>query len=167
MLAQRTDSRISQGYSANLIMHNKREGMIDVVVEHNWEENSRLKNFILNESDNGTLFHRPLFLQYHEKNKFRDIDPVTLYFYKKGRLIAFICGAVQHTENEKRFISPFGSSYGGLVFHRDLSFKEIEDVYFELLTHLQKEYGIYQDLVVAGVSIHDREIPICGTYPFK
>ena len=140
MLTQGTDYRISQGYSANLIMHNNREGMLDVVVEHNWEENGRLKNFILNESDNGTLFHRPLFLQYHDKNKFSDSEPVTFSFYKKGKLVAFIGGAVQRSENEKRFISPFGSSYGGLVFHKDLSFKEIEDVYFEMLNHFQKEF---------------------------
>ena len=141
MLAQRTDYRISQGYSSNLIMHNNRDGMINVVVEHNWDENTRLKNFILNESDNGTLFHRPLFLQYHDKNKFQDTECLKLSFYKKGRLVAFIAGAVQMTENEKRFLSPFGSSYGGLVFHKELSFKEIEDVYFELLNNLQKHYA--------------------------
>jgi len=141
MLAQRTDYRISQGYSSNLIMHNNRDGMINVVVEHNWDENTRLKNFILNESDNGTLFHRPLFLQYHDKNKFQDTECLKLSFYKKGRLVAFIAGAVQMTENERRFISPFGSSYGGLVFHKELSFKEIEDVYFELLNNLQKHYA--------------------------
>jgi len=140
MLTQGTDYRISQGYSSNLIIHNNREGKIDVVVEHNWDENTRLKNFILHDSDNGTLFHRPLFLQYHDKSKFRGTDPVRLSFHKKGKLVAFIAGAVQHTENEKRFSSPFGSSYGGLVFHKDLSFKEIEDVYFELLNYLQKEY---------------------------
>ena len=141
MLTQGTDYRISQGYTSNLVMHNNRDVKIDVVVEHNWEENTRLRNFILHESDNGTLFHRPLFLQYHAKDKFRDAEPIKLNFYKKGRLVAFIGGAVQLADNEKKFISPFGSSYGGLVFHNELSFKEIEDVYFELLNYLQKHYS--------------------------
>jgi Acetyltransferase (GNAT) domain len=115
--------------------------MIDVVVEHSWDENPGLKDFILNDSDNGTLFHRPLFLQYHSRDKFQHTEPIKILFYKKAKLVACITGAVQHNNGEKEFFSPFASSYGGLIFHSDLSFKEIEDVYIELLNHLEKEYS--------------------------
>ena len=141
MLTEGKDYQFTKGHSSSLLMHNSRAGMIDIVVEHNWDENNQLKDFILNESDNGTLFHRPLFLQYHGDNKFQDTEPIQISFYKKGKLVAFITGAVQHMNGEKKFISPFGSSYGGLVFHNDLSFKEIEDVYFELLELPSKEYA--------------------------
>jgi hypothetical protein len=115
--------------------------MTDLFVENCWVENDALKNFILNESDNGTLFHRPLFMQYHGKDKFPGIQPVVISFFKKEHLVASITGAIQYNNGEKKFISPFASSYGGLVFHQNLSFKEIEDIYLELLEHLQKEYS--------------------------
>lgn len=118
--------------------------MTDVLIDHKWEESVNLKNFILNESDNGTLFHRPLFLQYHGKEKFPDMQPIEISFFKKEKLIGCISGAVQRSNGEKKFISPFASSYGGLVFHRDLSFKEIEDLYLELLDYLLKEYSQVQ-----------------------
>ncbi|MGZ8511736.1 MAG: hypothetical protein ACXWWA_15215 [Chitinophagaceae bacterium] len=118
--------------------------MTDVLIEHRWEENVNLTNFILNESDNGTLFHRPLFLQYHGTDKFPDIQPIEISFFKKGKLVGCISGAVQCANGEKKFISPFASSYGGLVFHQELSFKEIEDLYLELLDYLLKEYSQVQ-----------------------
>ena len=118
--------------------------MTDVLIENSWDENSKLKDFILNESDNGTLFHRPLFMQYHGKDKFPDIRPIVISFYKKKSLMACITGAVQYIDGIKKFISPFASSYGGLVYHRESSFKDIEDIYLELLEYLHKEYSRIQ-----------------------
>ena len=115
--------------------------MTDILIDNNWREDSRLQNFIVNESDNGTLFHRPLFLQYHSQDKFADTDPIVISFYKKEKLVASISGAVQYTNGEKRFHSPFASSYGGLVYHKQLSFREIEEVYTDLLDYLHKEYS--------------------------
>lgn len=133
--------QFTEGYSSNTMTKYHPADLIDLVVEHNWDENSKIRDFILQESDNGTLFHRPLFLQYHAENKFQDTMPIKICFYKKGKLVAFITGAVQYSNGEKKFISPFASSYGGLVFHNSLSFKEIEDVYVELLNYLEREYS--------------------------
>lgn len=141
MLTEGKNYLFTKRYSSSLLMQNTCSSMIDIVVEHSWEESDKLKDFILKESDNGTLFHRPLFLQYHGENKFRDTEPIQISFYKKNKLVACITGAVQHTNDQKKFISPFASSYGGLVFHNDLSFKEIEEIYFELLDYLQKEFS--------------------------
>lgn len=141
MMTQGRNYQFTRAYSSNLIIHQEIPEMIDVVVDYSWDEDPGLKNFIVNDSDNGTLFHRPLFLQYHSRDKFQNTEPVKLLFYKKGKLVACITGAAQHSNGEKKFISPFASSYGGLIFHSDLSFKEIEDVYFELLNHLEREYS--------------------------
>jgi hypothetical protein len=141
MITQGGNDQYNQGYPSNVVTSCHPSDMIDVVVEHNWDESSTLRDFILQESDNGTLFHRPLFLQYHADNKFQNTVPIKICFYKKGKLVAFIAGAAQHGDGEKKFISPFASSYGGLVFHSALSFKEIEDVYVELVNYLEKEYS--------------------------
>lgn len=115
--------------------------MTDVSIERNWEENSRLKEFILQESDNGTLFHRPLFLQYHADGKFADVEPVVLSFHRKGRIAASITGAIVYDNGDRKFVSPFASSYGGLVLHRQLTFKEIEEIYLELFEILHKRFS--------------------------
>ena len=141
MITRGETYQFTEGYSSNRTSPCHPADMIDIVVEYNWNENNKLRDFILNESDNGTLFHRPLFLQYHSENKFQDTKPIKICFYKKGKLVAFIAGAVQHSNGEKKFFSPFASSYGGLVFHHALSFKEIEDVYCELLNYLEREYS--------------------------
>jgi hypothetical protein len=115
--------------------------MTDVSIDYAWVESDRLRDLIINESDNGTLFHRPLFLQYHAVDKFPDTQPVVISFFRKEKLVACISGAIQYANDEKRFISPFASSYGGLVFHQHLTFKEIEEVYMELLDYLHKEFS--------------------------
>ena len=119
----------------------KTMAMTDILIENTWEEDNRLTDFILSESDNGTLFHRPLFLQYHGRDKFTDTHPVVIRFFKKEKLLACISGAIQYSNGEKKFISPFASSYGGLVYHRQLSFKEIEEIYVDLLDYLHKEFS--------------------------
>lgn len=114
--------------------------VFEISAQHSWEETEEIKNLIINESDNGTIFHRPLFLQYHAKEKFTGTDPIVISFSRKGKTIACISGAIQAINGEKKFISPFASSYGGLVCSRELSFKEIEDVYNELFRYLQPEF---------------------------
>lgn len=113
--------------------------MINIVAERSWSEQDGLGTFIMNGSDNGTIFHRPLFLQYHDKNKFPKADPVQFSFYKNNIRVAFITGALQHDSGQTTFISPFASSYGGVVYDSKLSFKELEEILDLLLTHLQKE----------------------------
>lgn len=116
----------------------------EIAIENNWNESNQLRNFIVEESDNGTLFHRPQFMQYHGIDKFPNTQPLVISFYKKEKLIACIMGAVQELDGVKKFISPFGSSYGGLVYHKDLCFKDIEEIYVELLSYLQREYSELQ-----------------------
>jgi hypothetical protein len=141
MLTHENDYLLSNSrYASNLLIQNSRTGRFDMQIEESWKEDEALKNFALNESDNGTVFQRPLFLQYHDRNKFTDTHPLTIRFFKRGKLVAYIAGAVQFTNGNKIFLSPFGSSYGGLVFHSNLSFKEIEEMYYLLLDHLQSEY---------------------------
>jgi len=141
MITQGENYEFTKGYSSNKMLRSQPAETIAMAVEHNWEENEPLSEFILRDSDNGTLFQRPRFLQYHGRNKFRNTDPIKICFFKKGKLVALITGAVQSDTGEKKFISPFGSSYGGLVFHHALSFKEIEDIYSALIIYLEREYS--------------------------
>lgn len=75
-------------------------------------------------SNNGTMFHKQKFLDYHEEGKF---DFYHLMFRKNNELIAVLPGGI--TDNGKTFWSPVGASYGSLItkdIHYSLSLELID-----------------------------------------
>lgn len=115
--------------------------MISFTKERRWFEDAELKKFLIEKSDNGSLFHRPRFLSYHATSKFLNITPVQFKFYKNNNLIGYINGAFYKTGNDKCFVSPFASSYGGFVLD-DLTFGVIEEIINILIEELKKDCQI-------------------------
>ena len=106
-------------------------------------ESDELKAF-LDKTENCTIFHKPSFLGYHDKNKFNVLSGFTFYHFlfrdEKSNIIAFIPGAVHLTaEGKKIFKTPFYSSYGGMVYDETLKFDEFEKIIEIFLSGLQKE----------------------------
>ncbi|MBN2000453.1 peptidoglycan bridge formation glycyltransferase FemA/FemB family protein [candidate division KSB1 bacterium] len=88
-------------------------------------------------SNNGTIFHRRKFLDYHPPMRFKDSS---LLFYKENKLLA-VCPAVDITlEDRRMLISHRGASYGGLVVHDNLSIKDAFDL-VQALTKYAREKG--------------------------
>lgn len=112
---------------------------ISFEVSHNNEENSELFDFIEN-SINGTIFHHPTFLSYHDENKF----PASAYsichfvFRYKHKIIGFLPGMIYRTTSNIYFYSPCGASFGGLVTE-DLSFEKYEQLLDIILNYLLHE----------------------------
>ncbi len=97
------------------------------IVEYRPEYKSIWDNFVDN-SNNGTMFHKQVFLDYHTPNKFQFYH---LLFYKDDKLIAVLPGGLK--DNGKTFWSPTGASYGSIVTN-DISFElslEIVDAFME------------------------------------
>jgi hypothetical protein len=111
--------------------------MINCIAEQFWYEDSELNQFLIESSDNGTLFQRPRFLMYHTNSKFLNVQPVQYKFYKEEKLIGFIIGVIKKIQDQNCFISPFASSYGGFVLDK-LMFKEIDEVIDVLIEELKK-----------------------------
>jgi len=86
--------------------------------------NDEWDNFI-DSSDNGTVFHKRLFLSYHPKGRFQDHS---LIFKKNEQLFAVYPAAVIDRNGEKIFISHSGASYGGFVYKSNLNFREAFDL---------------------------------------
>jgi len=80
----------------------------------NWE------NFIV-VANNGTLFHKRQFINYHPKGKFIDHS---LIFKKKGNIICVLPATIVKTNNAKMLISHPGTSIGSFVIKEQLSFKD-------------------------------------------
>jgi lipid II:glycine glycyltransferase (peptidoglycan interpeptide bridge formation enzyme) len=85
---------------------------------------SEWDNFV-DSSDNGTMFHKRLFLSYHPKGRFKD---ASLVFKKNGQMFAIISAAVVEREGKRILISHSGASYGGFVYKSNLNFREAFDL---------------------------------------
>lgn len=86
--------------------------------EEDWD------NFV-EQSDNGTLFHKRAFLKYHPKDRFKD---ASFYVTKNGKLLSVFTAALIERDGKKILASHPGASYGGFVYRSDLNFKEAHEL---------------------------------------
>lgn len=73
-------------------------------------------------SVNGTLFHLRKFLAYHI-NRFSGRE-YFVGFQVRGQIVARLCFSVVKRDGLRLLLSPYGASYGGLVFMRPPAFQE-------------------------------------------
>lgn len=100
-------------------------------MEDKWDD------FVLNRSANGTFLQTRRFLNYHPKERFHDNS---LLFLKGNEIIAVIPGNRTIKDNEKRFLSHSGSTFGGIVIHKDyLKVSVMEELFDYLHSYLQGE----------------------------
>ena len=75
----------------------------------------------ISDSNNGTIFQKQAFLQYHINRKFVD---GSLVIKNKSTIVAVVPAAIK----ENILYSHPGSSYGGIVLSHNLDFKMIHDI---------------------------------------
>jgi len=97
-------------------------------------------DFVINESENGTIFHLQKFLSYHPKGRFHDCS--VLIKNKKKKIVAVFPSAIE----KKVIISHPGSTYGGIVIKKYLKLQEIEEIYKAIIKFYSKkgflEFGL-------------------------
>ncbi len=77
----------------------------------------------IDNSINGTLFHRQRFMGYHEAGKFTD---ASLLFYEGGKLVSVFPGAIITAADGKKVLKSHpGTSYGGFVFDSALPLEDV------------------------------------------
>lgn len=86
----------------------------------------------VDQSDNGTLFHKRAFLNYHHKDRFSD---ASIYVTKNGKILSVLTAALIEREGKKILASHPGASYGGFVYDSDLNFKDAHDLVDMLLDY--------------------------------
>jgi len=90
--------------------------MQNITVELLTQEKKQIWDDFVDDSNNGTLFHKQKFLSYHEE-KFKD-DEHPLLFYEGEKLIAVLPLAIFESEGKKIAKSPYGGSFGGFVYKK-------------------------------------------------
>ena len=82
------------------------------------EAQSQQWEAFIGDSNNGTLFHRRKFLNYHPKDRFEDHS---LMAYKKDKLLSIFPAAVNIEDGKRLLISHPGASMGSFVVPVNLS----------------------------------------------
>lgn len=99
-------------------------------------------------SDNGTLFNKRLFLSYHDKNKFND---VSFFVRKNGKLFSVFTAALIERDGKKILASHPGSSYGSFVYQSDLNFREAHDLVEYLIEYAKDRKADRIQLTLAPI----------------
>ena len=101
------------------------------IVKYNNKLKSQWDQFVDN-SDNGTLFHKREFLNYHIEREFKDHS---LLFYIKNQIICVMSAAEVDSKHLTLYSHP-GASYGGFVFKK-ISFRIVSKVISQLEHYLK------------------------------
>ncbi len=86
----------------------------------------------VDDSDNGTLFHKREFLSYHPAGRFKDASFV---FMKNNKPLSLLTAAVVEREGKKILVSHPGASYGSFVYKSDLNFREAHSMVDALIEY--------------------------------
>ncbi len=84
------------------------------------------------QSNNGTMFHKQAFLEYHPEGKFNFYH---LMFRKGKELVAVLPGGIEN--NGKVFWSPVGASYGSIVT-KDIRFELCIEIVDEMMKYFKR-----------------------------
>ena len=106
------------------------------ILKYSHNMSSQWDDFVQS-SKNGTVFHTRKFLSYHINRKFNDHS---LCFKKKNNLVAIFPAAIIKENNHKILFSHPGTSFGGLVIHKNLSMNDILIFFHRPQEHLLKGY---------------------------
>ncbi len=115
--------------------------MSSILIKEYTPDKRELWDNFVDLSNNGTMFHKIRFLDYHPQGRFQFYN---LMFYKDTELIALLPGGLK--ENGKVFWSPVGASYGSFVTG-DISFSlalEIVDSFMDYC----REKGIKEAFLI-------------------
>ena len=106
------------------------------VIKYDVKDFDKWNSFVDN-SCNGTLFHRLDFLKYH-KDKFTEFEH-HLMFLKGETLVAVMPMAIFKEGLKNIARSPYGGSYGGLVFNKTMNLADSMAIIHELKEYLKTQ----------------------------
>ncbi len=116
------------------------------VVEYSEEWKEKWDRFV-DESNNGTMFHKQVFFDYHTPGKFEFNHLLVL---DKGNIVALLPGSIVE---DNVFESPIGASYGSIVT-KDIKFDKTLKI-VETLIEYGKKKGFSEYLLTAAPQIYE------------
>ncbi len=115
-----------------------------------YEESLRQEwEIFVENSNNGTMFHKQAFLDYHPEGRFNFYH---LMFYRDEKLIAVLPGGLKN--NGVEFWSPIGASYGSIVTN-DISFSDSLEIIDAFMDYCPKN-GIKEAYLIPPPLVYSK-----------
>ena len=89
----------------------------------------------LSHSINGTIFHSPQFLDYHQ-NTFQEHH---LCILKKGQAFSILPMALREIDGKLQALSPYGASFGSALFKKSINYSDSKELIEHLLDYLSSK----------------------------
>lgn len=107
---------------------------MDVVTSPFSPTESESWNEFVTTSNNGTIFHRLDFLDYHPADRFDEHH--FQFLYKGQHLMGVMPMAIEDRDGTTIGRSPYGGSYGGIVVDDEIKFRYVERMVEAMVDHL-------------------------------
>lgn len=102
------------------------------IIPYSLDKKDLWDEFVEQYSLNGTIFHEQQFLSYH-KDRFHD---ASIMIYEGQKLIGVFPAVFDH----ENIISHSGSTYGGLVVHKNIKLKNLYDMVGGVVEYYRRSY---------------------------
>ena len=119
------------------------------IKKYNKTYSKQWDDFII-KSNNGTVFQLQKFLNYHITRKFNDYS---LLIMQNNKIIAVMPGAMIIDNNKKKYYSHPGTSYGGIIIQKHLSFNVLDQI-IKLINNYLKQKGFHSIFLINSPSIY-------------
>jgi hypothetical protein len=123
--------------------------MDDIIIERYRDELKEKWDSFSKKANNGTIFHKIQFLNYHPKDRFKFHH---LIFQKESNPVALLPG----TLNNGIYKSPAGASFGGIVMD-DMSFRKADIIVNKFLEYC-KNKGIKEVYLTLPPIVYSKEM---------
>jgi len=110
-------------------------------------------NKFVKDSNNGTIFHRLDFLEYHG-DKFKKYEN-HLIWLKGDTLFAVMPLAIFDKDGIRIAKSPYGASYGGILTRRVLNYRDSKEITLSLINYL-KEIEVGEIYITLPIRIFEK-----------
>jgi hypothetical protein len=118
-------------------------------------------NDFVEQSNNGTIFHRLDFLNYH-KEKFKN-NLKNLIVLKGDKIYSILPMAVFESDSKKTAKSPFGASYGGFIFKKTPNYNTSKEIIKKFIEYCIQD-GINEVIITPTIDIYHKNY--CETFLF-
>jgi hypothetical protein len=105
---------------------------------------------IYNKADGATIFHNPHFLAYH-KDRFAEHH---LGIYKGETLLGILPLAISDNNGERIAKSPYGASYGGFIFSKNIEYTDAKEIAKTFIKYLSNELKVNKAVITPPLSVY-------------
>lgn len=107
------------------------------IISYSEEWEKRWDRFVLRDSVNGTFLQTRGFLNYHPSDRFIDVSILIL---QGSNIVAVVPACMTEENGKKCFFSHKGSTFGGIIIHKEkYNITALEMIFPLLENHLRKE----------------------------